>query len=133
MIDAGDERVRALVAAARDVRANAYAPYSGFRVGAAVLTDAGNVHAGCNVENASYGATICAERAAIFRMIANGETRPVAVAIFVDDAEPAMPCGVCRQVISEFGRDVLVVTATPSHTKHSTIEALLPDAFVLRK
>jgi len=128
-----DERVQALIEAARRVRENAYAPYSGFRVGAAVLTDSGNVHVGCNVENASYGATICAERAAVFRMVASGDTRPVALAIFVDDPEPAMPCGMCRQVVSEFGRDVLVVTATPDRVKHSTIEALLPDAFVLRK
>ncbi|HEX3595420.1 MAG TPA: cytidine deaminase [Polyangiaceae bacterium] len=133
MTSPDETRVQALLEAARQVRENAYAPYSGFRVGAALLTDGGNVYTGCNVENASYGATICAERAAIFRMVASGETRPVALAIFVDDADPAMPCGMCRQVISEFGRDVLVVTATPDRTKRSTIEALLPDAFVLRK
>ena len=126
-----DERVHALIEAARRVREHAYAPYSSFRVGAAVLTEAGNVHAGCNVENASYGATICAERAALFRMVASGDARPVAVAVFVDDAEPAMPCGMCRQVISEFGRDVLVVTATANRVKHSTIAELLPDPFVL--
>jgi cytidine deaminase len=113
------------------VREHAHAPYSGFRVGAAVLTEAGNVHAGCNVENASYGATICAERAAIFRMVANGEKHVVAVAIFVDDTEPAMPCGMCRQVIAEFGQDVRIITATPGRTKQSTIAALLPEAFVL--
>ncbi|HEX4335858.1 MAG TPA: cytidine deaminase [Polyangiaceae bacterium] len=133
MITPDDERIRALVEAARSVRENAWAPYSEFRVGAAVLTRAGNVHVGCNVENASYGATICAERGAILRMVASGDRDPVAVAIFVEDDEPAMPCGMCRQVISEFGSDVLIVTATPARTKHSTIEALLPDAFVLRK
>ena len=126
-----DESLRALVEAARDVREHAHAPYSGFRVGAAVLTEAGNVHLGCNVENASYGATICAERAAIFAMVTSGEKDLAAVAIFVDDAEPAMPCGMCRQVIAEFGRDVKIVTATPARTKHSTIAALLPEAFVL--
>jgi cytidine deaminase len=126
-----DEPTRTLVEAARAVREHAHAPYSGFRVGAAVLTEEGNVHVGCNVENASYGATICAERAAIFRMVASGEKRLVAVAIFVDDAEPAMPCGMCRQVIAEFGHDVKIVTATPGRTKHSTIAALLPEAFVL--
>jgi cytidine deaminase len=126
-----DERVRALVDAAAKARQNAYAPYSHFRVGAAVLTRAGNVHVGCNVENASYGATICAERAALFGMVASGDTAPVAIAVFVDDAEPAMPCGMCRQVISELGKGVLIVTATPTRVKHSTIEALLPDAFVL--
>jgi cytidine deaminase len=126
-----DESIRALVQAARDVREHAHAPYSGFRVGAAVLTEAGNVHLGCNVENASYGATICAERAAIFAMVTSGEKDLAAVAIFVDDAEPAMPCGMCRQVIAEFGRDVKIVTATPARTKHSTIAELLPEAFVL--
>jgi cytidine deaminase len=126
-----DEQARKLVDSARAVRAHAHAPYSGFRVGAAVLTAAGNVHVGCNVENASYGATICAERAAIFGMVASGETQLVAVAIFVEDAEPAMPCGMCRQVIAEFGRDVTIITATPGRTKQSTIAALLPDAFVL--
>jgi cytidine deaminase len=128
---AEDESTRALIAAARSVREHAHAPYSGFRVGAAVLTEAGNVHIGCNVENASYGATICAERAAIFRMVANGEKHVVAVAIFVDDAEPAMPCGMCRQVIAEFGQDVRIITATPGQAKQSTIAALLPEAFVL--
>jgi cytidine deaminase len=128
-----NERLRALVEAAARVRENAYAPYSHFRVGAAVLTKAGNVHVGCNVENASYGATICAERAALFRMVASGDSEPVAVAIFVNDAEPAMPCGMCRQVIAEFGQGVLIVTATATRVKHSTIEALLPDAFVLRR
>jgi cytidine deaminase len=126
-----DEPTRTLVEAARAAREHAHAPYSGFRVGAAVLTEEGNVHVGCNVENASYGATICAERAAIFRMVASGEKRLVAVAIFVDDAEPAMPCGMCRQVIAEFGHDVRIVTATPGRTKHSTIALLLPEAFVL--
>jgi cytidine deaminase len=128
-----DERLRALIEAAARVRENAHAPYSHFRVGAAVLTRAGNVHVGCNVENASYGATICAERAALFGMVASGDTGPVAVAIFVDDVEPAMPCGMCRQVIAELGQGVHIVTATATRVKHSTIEALLPDAFVLRR
>ena len=93
-----------------------------------MLTDAGNVHIGCNVENASYGATICAERAAVFRMVSSGETGLFAVAIFVDEPEPAMPCGMCRQVIAEFGSDVRIVTAGRIEVKESTIAALLPDA-----
>jgi len=127
-----DPKLRALVESARAAREHAYAPYSKFRVGAAVLTDAGNVHVGCNVENASYGATICAERAAVFRMVASGETRIVAVAIYVDEPEPAMPCGMCRQVIAEFGQDVTIITAGRDLVKESTIATLLPDAFVLR-
>ena len=128
-----DPKLHALVEAARAAREHAYAPYSKFRVGAAALTDAGTVHVGCNVENASYGATICAERAAVFRMVSSGETRLVAVAIYVDEDEPAMPCGMCRQVIAEFGSDVRIVTAGRTEVKESTIAALLPDAFVLRR
>jgi cytidine deaminase len=127
------EALRELVEAARAAREKAYAPYSQFRVGAAVLTEGGNMHVGCNVENASYGATICAERAAVFRMVASGETRISAVAIYVDEAEPAMPCGMCRQVIAEFGTDVHIVTAGRAEVKESTIAALLPEAFVLRR
>jgi cytidine deaminase len=128
-----DPKLRALVEAARAAREHAYAPYSKFRVGAAVLTHAGNVHVGCNVENASYGATICAERAAIFRMVSSGETGLSAVAIYVDEPEPAMPCGMCRQVIAEFGSDVRIVTAGRIEVKESTIAALLPEAFVLHR
>jgi cytidine deaminase len=128
-----DEQIGALIESARAVRERAYAPYSGFQVGAAVLTASGEVHVGCNVENASYGATICAERAAIATMVAAGETKITAVVVFVDDEEPAMPCGICRQVIAEFGPGAEIVTATPRKTKRSTIEALLPDAFVFKR
>jgi cytidine deaminase len=132
-VKSDDERLVALVEAARAVRERAYAPYSGFRVGAAVLSAGGTVYTGCNVENASYGATICAERNAIFHMIASGEQQLAAVAIFVDDVGPAMPCGMCRQVVWEFGEDVHVVTATGTRVEHSTIRDLLPNAFVLRR
>jgi cytidine deaminase len=118
--------------AARAVRERAHAPYSRFKVGAAVLSEAGNIHVGCNVESATYGATLCAERAAIARLIASGDTRVVLVAIFVDDAEPAMPCGICRQWIAEFGPGARIVAATPRAEKRATIEQLLPDPFVLR-
>jgi cytidine deaminase len=122
-----------LIEAARAVRAKAYAPYSGFLVGAAVLTDTGQIHVGCNVENASYGATICAERSAISKMVASGETKIVTVAVFVDDTEPAMPCGICRQVIAEFGPHAEIISATPRETKRSSIDRLLPDAFVFKR
>lgn len=128
-----DEIVRALIESARAARDRAYAPYSGFHVGAAVLSGSGRIHVGCNVENASYGATICAERAAIASMVAAGETKLVAVAVFVDDEDPAMPCGICRQVIAELGPRAEIVTATPQKTKRSTIEQLLPDAFVFKR
>jgi cytidine deaminase len=128
-----DDLVEALIESARAVRDNAYAPYSRFQVGASVLSASGQIYVGCNVENASFGATLCAERAAIAHMIASGDKRLVTVAIFVDAEEPAMPCGICRQAIAEFGAEVEIVSATPRTTKHSTIEQLLPDAFVLKR
>ena len=128
-----DEIVEVLVESARAVRDNAYAPYSGFRVGAAVISETGKIFVGCNVENASYGATLCAERAAIAHMLASGEHRVVTVAVFVDAAEPAMPCGICRQWISELGPNAEIVSATPSRMKRTTIEQLLPEPFVLKR
>ena len=128
-----DELIEALIESARAVRDNAYAPYSGFMVGAAVLSESGKIYVGCNVENASYGATLCAERSAIAQMIAAGEKQVLTVAVFVDGKEPAMPCGVCRQVIAELGPHAEIVTATPKGTKRTTIEHLLPDPFVLRR
>lgn len=92
----------AMIAAARDARERAYAPYSGFKVGAAVLGASGKVYTGCNVENASYGLTVCAERTAILRAISEGETAISAVVVVAGEHEPSPPCGACLQVISEF-------------------------------
>jgi len=128
-----DEIVEALIESARAVRDKAHAPYSGFQVGAAVLSESGKIYVGCNVENASYGATLCAERSAIAQMVAAGEKKLLTVAVFVDAEEPAMPCGICRQVIGEFGPHCEIVTATPHGTKRTTIEHLLPDPFVFRR
>ncbi len=128
-----DDLVEALIESARAVRECAYAPYSGFRVGAAVISTDHRIHVGCNVECASYGATLCAERAAIARMVASGEKRLVAVAIFVDESEPAMPCGICRQVIAELGPRAEIISSTLQARKRATIEQLLPDAFVLNR
>jgi cytidine deaminase len=128
-----DDQTRALIESARAVRDAAYAPYSGFQVGAAVMSESGQIYVGCNVENASYGATLCAERSAIAQMVAAGEKRLTMVAVYVDADEPAMPCGICRQVIAEFGREVAIVSSTPKINKHTTIERLLPDAFVFKR
>ncbi|MBX3216385.1 MAG: cytidine deaminase [Labilithrix sp.] len=98
-----------LVQRATAVRDNAHAPYSRYRVGAAVATKSGRIFEGCNVENASFGATICAERGAIMQMIAAGERDPIACAVVTGDAEGASPCGICRQVLSEFAKDMPVV------------------------
>jgi cytidine deaminase len=120
-----------LIRAAGQARERAYAPYSSFCVGAAVQSRQGNVYTGCNVENASYGATLCAERSAIAAMIAAGETELVAVAVYTDAAEPAMPCGICRQVIQEFGAGTRILCATPREEIVTTIAELLPRAFSL--
>lgn len=133
--------VDALVAAARAARAHAYAPYSRYRVGAAVLTKSGRIFAGCNVENATYGATVCAERNAIGAMVAAGEREPIACVVVTAGPTPGTPCGVCRQVLSEFAADmpVMLVAESGGGTHPRTLAraderlaALLPKAFRLR-
>ncbi|MCE5314306.1 MAG: cytidine deaminase [Armatimonadota bacterium] len=91
-----------LLTEARDARENAHAPYSGFWVGAAVLCDSGKIYTGCNIENASYGLTVCAERVAVMKAVSNGERRVRAIAIVTDGPDIAQPCGACLQVIAEF-------------------------------
>jgi cytidine deaminase len=120
----------ALVDAARGASARAYCPYSRFRVGAAVLTGDGTVVAGCNVENASYGLTVCAERNALFQAVALGHTRVRAVAIYTPTPTPSAPCGACRQVINEFGPDAEVLSVCDGpDVLQTTLAELLPDAF----
>jgi cytidine deaminase len=124
------QALQQLAAAAVAVQANAYAPASNFRVGAAVLADDGRVFTGCNVENASYGLTICAERAAVCAAVAAGARSLRAVAIATQLAEPARPCGACRQVLAEFGRDMVVVlVGSGGATQRTTLTALLPEPF----
>lgn len=118
-----------LVEAARVARERAYAPYSGFRVGAAIETTSGALYAGANVENASYGATICAERAAVAGMVAGGEVAIARVAVYTEGAELAMPCGICRQVLGEFTKNATVVTAGPSGARTLAFDELLPEPF----
>jgi cytidine deaminase len=118
-----------LVEAARAVQLRAYAPYSKFRVGCALEAEDGRVFVGCNVENASYGLTICAERAAVCAAVAAGAHR-FRRAVVVSDADPpAAPCGACRQVLSEFGRELRVEGVSPAGTVSWTIAELLPSAF----
>jgi cytidine deaminase len=119
-----------LVDAAFAARAHAHAPYSHFHVGAAVLTGSGETFAGCNVENASYGLTICAERAAVCAAVAAGHKQIVAVAVVTSGG--ASPCGACRQVLAEFGpaMEVVMVDADdPSRVRTTTLDKLLPDSF----
>jgi cytidine deaminase len=119
-----------VMARARDASTRAYAPYSDFRVGAAILTEGGAVHAGCNVENASYGLAICAERNAAAAMaLADPEDRGIRlVAISSPDASPCFPCGACRQVLLEFGCKEIVVE-DGSGLKRYPFEEILPHAF----
>jgi cytidine deaminase len=123
------DAIDALVSAAQRVSESAHAPYSKYKVGAAVLSSGGKLFTGCNVESASYGATICAERSAVAQMVAAGEREIAAVAVFVDAAEPATPCGICRQVIVEFCDAAIVVCATPSARIVTSIAELLPRPF----
>ncbi|HEX3273792.1 MAG TPA: cytidine deaminase [Gemmatimonadales bacterium] len=118
-----------LVEAARAVQQEAYAPYSRFRVGCAIEAEDGRVFIGCNVENASYGLTICAERAAVCAAVASGARRLRRAVVATDADPPAAPCGACRQVLSEFGRDLIVTGVGSGGTVHWTMAELLPSAF----
>ncbi len=117
--------------AAIEAAQHAYAPYSRFAVGAAVLCADGSIHAGANVENASFGLSICAERNAIFRAVADGERKIDALLVYTPTGSATPPCGACRQVLSEFGSDALVVCCSDDgapDTRYRLAE-LLPDAF----
>lgn len=122
--------LRRLEQAARRAARSAYAPYSKFRVGAAVESGSGKVYLGCNVENASYGLCQCAERAAICAAVAAGERKIRAVAVYTPTRTPTTPCGACRQVISEFGPDAQISCVCDTAERlETTASALLPAAF----
>ncbi|MGH7498820.1 MAG: cytidine deaminase [Gemmatimonadales bacterium] len=118
-----------LVAAARAVQRRAYAPYSKFHVGCALEAEDGTVYTGCNVENASYGLTICAERAAICAAVSAGALRFRRAVVVSDVDPPAAPCGACRQVLAEFGPELKVDGVGPTRSVSWTIAQLLPAAF----
>jgi cytidine deaminase len=118
-----------LVSAARAAQQQAYAPYSRFRVGAALEADDGRIFVGCNVENASYGLTICAERAAVCAAVAAGARRLRRGVVVTDADPPAAPCGACRQVLYEFGPDMAILGVGPGATVSWTMGQLLPAAF----
>lgn len=118
-----------LVALAKEARERAYAPYSHFAVGAALLAESGQVYAGCNVENASYGLSICAERVALFKAVAAGDRRFKAIAVVTETM--ATPCGSCRQVLAEFGEDELqvIVADLEGQMEVYALGELLPATF----
>ncbi len=119
-----------MAAIAREASRHAYCPYSEFRVGAALLTAGGEVVAGCNVENASYGLTMCAERNAVFQAVAKGMTDFRAIVIYTPTTIPAAPCGACRQVLNEFSPDAEVVCVCDGPgLLRMTVRELLPAAF----
>jgi cytidine deaminase len=129
------DSLEALIEEAKKAQKNAYAPYSKFRVGAALVTKSGRVFHGCNVENASYPAGICAERTALVSMIAAGEKNPVAIAIVTPGKRGGSPCGVCRQTLTELAKNDLRIALVgsdgkgPSARRDTTLGAIFPDAF----
>ncbi|HPE25247.1 cytidine deaminase [Albidovulum sp.] len=130
-MSADDEPLDELLSAARAVRENAYAPYSRFKVGAAVRGASGRIYPGCNVENVAYPEGTCAEAGAIALMIASGETEVTAVAVIADSAAPVPPCGGCRQKLAEFARHDTPVTlaTTEGASLRTTVGDLLPGRF----
>lgn len=123
------EVIADLIERARVARANAYAPYSNYEVGAAILTGSGQVFSGANVENASYPTTMCAERSAVFAAVGQGQRSFEAIVVMSENG--GAPCGACRQVLSEFGLDLRVVSVDSQGKVHleSSLEQLMPNAF----
>ena len=119
---------RELCAAAVKAMAQAYAPYSGYCVGAALLTKAGKVYTGCNIENASYTPTVCAERTAVFKAVSEGERAFTAIAIASSGSAP-WPCGACRQVLNEFAPGIRVLITWDDHVEEKKLSELLPEGF----
>ncbi len=119
-----------LMEVAKAYRLRAYAPYSHFKVGAAVLTRAGHVYGGCNIENASYPVACCAERTAIFKAVSEGERDIEALAVVADTDGPCAPCGMCRQAISEFHIPRILMGNLKGEVREVTLEELLPFAFL---
>ena len=122
-----------LIRAASEVRDLAYARYSGFRVGSALLTSSGAIFSGCNIENRSYGGTVCAERVALGSAVAAGDGTPVAIAVVTDTSPPSLPCGLCLQALSEFATpDLPIRLVNPAgESREFRLDELLPHPFVM--
>ncbi len=118
-----------LIALALEAKRNAYSPYSGFQVGAALLCADGRVFTGCNVENSSYSLTTCAERVALFSAVAQGARKFSAIAVVTDSEQPVFPCGACRQALAEFSPNMKVIAVGPKGVQTVVLEQLLPYPF----
>ncbi|MGB2980155.1 MAG: cytidine deaminase [Candidatus Zixiibacteriota bacterium] len=119
-----------LIEKAKRARLKAYAPYSNFKVGAALLTKSGKVYTGANVENSTFGLTVCAERIAVFKAVNRGDNSFVKIIVVTDKNPPVTPCGACRQVLSEFAKDLKIVCANlKGKVERYTLKELLPEAF----
>lgn len=122
-------RTNELIETAKKYRERAYCPYSKFQVGAAVLTKQGNIYGGCNIENASYPLTNCAERTAVFKAVSEGERSFEAIAVVGDTEGPCSPCGACRQVMAEFRIPRIIMANLKGDVKEVSLEEILPFAF----
>ena len=130
-----EKEIKELYNAAKEVKERAYAPYSNFYVGSALRTKSGKIFAGCNVENSSYGVTICAERNAIFKMVSEGEQEISSILVIGDTEKFLPPCGACRQVIAEFSKEDTSVLMCNKYgdIKESTVGEILPFGFSLNE
>ena len=123
------ETIQTLIAAAKEAQQGAYVPYSGYAVGSALLADDGKIYTGCNIENASYTPTVCAERVAVFKAVSEGAKRVEIIAVVAGE-DMGYPCGVCRQVLREFGENATIVVAKDEENYHvHTLDELLPHSF----
>ncbi len=124
-----EQELQKLIQTAIEMRKQSYSPYSNFAVGAAVLSNDGYIYGGCNIENASYGLTNCAERTAIFNAVSDGKRNISAIAVVADTDRPCSPCGACRQVIGEFKIPCIIMANLKGEYKKVTLEELLPFSF----
>ncbi|MBM4404413.1 MAG: cytidine deaminase [Candidatus Cloacimonetes bacterium] len=123
--------IQTLLRAAQKAAQEAYAPYSGYKVGSAIMTTEGRIFTGCNVENASYSLTLCAERLAIFKAVSEGYQKFTGIAIYAETDKPFPPCGACRQVLAEFSPDLQIIYANQKGQQITTLTELLPHSFTL--
>ncbi len=125
-----EEKMKILLTEAKEARTKAYAPYSGYQVGAALLTSSGRIFRGANIENVSYGATICAERVAAVKAVSEGEDQFLALAVVADSKEPGSPCGICRQFLAEFAPELpLIMGNIQGKVEVGSLDEYLPRAF----